>query len=1193
MAEVKWTKAQRAAIDARNCSLAVSAAAGSGKTTVLTRRIIEKLQNGADISGMLIVTFTNDAASDLLVKIRKALSSALSDNPSSSHMRRQLIKSSGAKISTISSFCASLVRSNFQLCKVPSDFSVLSDTQDELLRLNIADELINDYYAGRVEETFGKIEDFGAFADTFGKPGDDAALSGNISFIYDKLSNTIDFIDTLKKFRDTVLFDGADFSKTPFGADAFSYILDYARHYKNILSSFYDVILSDENIAKYAEAVSSDIDFLSRVESAISVGRSYDEVKNIFTSYEFPKKPAAKRGYVPTTVVNYFNGMRDACKEDYKNIVSSFFSFGDGAAKDGSCLVYSSICDLYTFLCEYKRRFDAEKRHRHALSFSDIEHAALDLVRDRKTKAPTPLALSLREEFDEIYIDEYQDTNEVQDAIFSALSKGNNRFVVGDIKQSIYAFRSADPSIFENLINRSGKYSAENMADEQKVFLSKNFRSTDEILNFANAVFETQMENGGIMSYGEDDKLYGDGKHGDKVHIALCVKDEENGTDREAEYVAEKIKSMLSGGEKKADGTVIRPSDIVIIIRSVQTHAKRFRDALERRSVPCEEVAEERFFESPEVLLVISLLNVIDNPERDIYLAATLKSPLYGVTLDELLYIRRYDESGSLFSAFCKFTKDKEFKKGLRFLSDYNRYREKARVLSCDELLWQIYTEKEILSLVTVSEEDDIHGRETAKANLIQLYNYARSFAGSSFRGVYDFLSFITDVVENKTKIKLSGASKTQDSVKIISAHKSKGLEFPVCFVCACGSDFNLKDSEKDIIFDKNMGILPRISAKSGLERLNTPQRAIAALKVAKSVRAEEMRVLYVALTRAKERLFITATVKETKSFPLSGYDITPGKNDTYFSFEGEFFSHYAAVNSKNYLEMILPSVAGKEDIYDFEFVCDTAKTEENSVKETVLSDFDGEITYTEAKKIIYERFSHEYENEELCKVPSKISVSKLYPDILDDEGAVDISEENEKDGEIKKPKFMMDAEENSSGAMRGNATHLFMQFFDFDSLARLGINGEIERLCREKFIFPSDVPLINRKAVLKFFSSPLAESMKKSRKLYREKRFIINYPAENLTENEKTKKALSGETLLVQGIIDCAFFDENDELILVDYKTDRFPPDTDISVAENTLRTRHTRQMEYYKYACEKMFGKKCSHAYIYSFALNKTIEI
>ena len=187
----------------------------------------------------------------------------------------------------------------------------------------------------------------------------------------------------------------------------------------------------------------------------------------------------------------------------------------------------------------------------------------------------------------------------------------------------------------------------------------------------------------------------------------------------------------------------------------------------------------------------------------------------------------------------------------------------------------------------------------------------------------------------------------------------------------------------------------------------------------------------------------------------------------------------------------------------------------------------------------------------------------------------------------------MMDAEESSSGAMRGNATHLFMQFFDFDSLERLGINGEIERLCREKFIFPSDVPLINRKAVLKFFSSPLAESMKKSRKLYREKRFIINYPAENLTENEKTKKALSGETLLVQGIIDCAFFDENAELVLVDYKTDRFPPDTDISVAENTLRTRHTRQMEYYKYACEKMFGKKCSHAYIYSFALNKTIEI
>jgi ATP-dependent helicase/nuclease subunit A len=896
-----------------------------------------------------------------------------------------------------------------------------------------------------------------------------------------------------------------------------------------------------------------------------------------------------KRGVIPTQEALFYREARDEFKEEYKSLCEKIFIFGGGACEEGAKLLHRALSDLYEFIKIYKRRLDAEKRRRHSISFADIEHKALALVAN-KNGEPTELALSMREDFDEIYIDEYQDTNEVQDKIFTALSKGDNRFVVGDIKQCIYAFRSADPSIFEELIGRSEKYTADSSAKEKKIFLSQNFRSTDEILEFSNAVFEMQMERGGVMAYGADERLRGTGKHGDKVHIAVCLREFSEEGDPEADYVTRKIKELIEHG-KKSDGSPITPADIVIILRSMGK-AEKFRTSLTECGIPCEEMAQERFFETPEVLLAVSLLNVIDNPERDIYLAAVLKSPLYGVTLAELMYIRRYRTSGSLFDALRVFTEENDFAKGKRFIADYERYREAARAKPCDELIWQIYLEKEILTLVTVREDDGTGAREAARANLIALYNYARTFSGGSFRGLYDFLAFISDVIENGTKIDIPGTGGEASCVRIITAHASKGLEYPVCFVSGCGSELNKRDASSDTIMEKELGIVPRIAASYGLERVNTPQRASAALAIEKSACAEEMRVLYVALTRAKEKLFITGEIHGDVEKNKVKYDILPEHGRSHFEYAGEFFSPYSAANSGSFLEMILPAVAGRKDICTSE-ICVyggflTAEKENASETEAEKG-----LTFYAAKKLIEKRFSFRYPAEALCSVPSKLSVSRLYPDVLDeDDTSAELEMQAEAETDVPKPKFMLAEAGKASGAQKGNATHLFMQFFDFDSVEKLGIEGEIERLTREKFIFPSDAELVNKYALRRFFSHELAHKMRRSTRVYREKRFIINYPAENFSENEEMRESLRGEKLLVQGIIDCAFFDEHGELILVDYKTDSFYGVSE-KEAEAELIARHSRQISYYKYACRELFGVACAHAYIYSFALNKTIEI
>ncbi|MBR7162318.1 MAG: UvrD-helicase domain-containing protein [Clostridia bacterium] len=749
MAEVVWTPAQRDAIESKGYSVAVSAAAGSGKTAVLTRRIIERVcEEDGDISRVLVVTFTKAAAAELVSRIADALSKKLAENPENAHIRKQSLLVSSAHISTIHSFCLDLIRTNFQKLNVPPDFSAGDETEIRLLMNEIAEELISDYFEGELAQGEEEIPDFGKFADTFGDITKSEKLSQTLISLYLSVSSTVDSLERIEYFRELSERAARDgFDGSPWELCLREYLTEFLLHYERIYEDAVNRAKSDKKFAKPLGIIAEEWNMIERVRTSAQKGVPYETIGRLLSEMTF----ARLTGVSGDVHLAAFSNFRKEFKDDLKKVIKDYYSYSVEALKDCFTETALAMKNLGAFLRAFEKRFSEEKRRRKLITFGDMERYALDLLYDRKHDAPTELALSLREAYDEIYIDEYQDTNELQDLIFRLISREDNRFNVGDIKQSIYAFRGAKPELFSKLLDSRPKYTKGCSEKAVKIFLSENFRSSVEILSFCNGVFEKLM-NAREIRYGEDERLH----PGRDLHTALpelylipkpssSAKDtddeEQEDTLGEADFVAEKIRELLQSGTKK-DGTPIKPSDIVILLRSTSSSASAYEDALQARGIPYKNSGDKEFFESAEVLLVISLLSVIDNPERDIYLAAALKSPIYGVTLDELMFIRRFQKEGSLFQALRAFTEEKGFAKGKKFFADYEKYALLASETPCDALIWQIYNDTGIFSVLASDENLSMYEIEQANANLMTLYNYARGFERGGFKGLSGFIHY-------------------------------------------------------------------------------------------------------------------------------------------------------------------------------------------------------------------------------------------------------------------------------------------------------------------------------------------------------------------------------------------------------------------------------------------------------------------
>lgn len=1270
-AKRQWTAQQAAAIRERNKTLLVSAAAGSGKTATLTERVIRTLtdpEHPGDISRMLIVTFTRAAAAELRTRIAAALTEEIHHGRHAAHLSRQVLLLSGAPICTIDSFCLDIVRKNAVRTGLSPAFRLSDTAENDLLLHDCMERLLEDCYAGTVRPNLpdGGESAAPSFEDLFdvllGRRQDDH-LSEFLLKVYRGMTGHADFPDTILHAADDMRAQvGLPFAQTTWGG----FLLRRARDNWQMHLSRYEDILPDlaANEATrraYLPVFEEDAAMLRRLIALAADGR-YEPLR---AAWKEAADGKTRLGPVKqdeqTELSARARKMRDALyKKEIGQIGQRFFSYSEEEWQAFLPREAMYITLLGQLMQEFHRRVMEEKKKRNLYAFDDVTRAALDLLCE-PDGSPTLLAREVSADYDYVYVDEYQDVNEVQHRIFAALSTSRNRFMVGDVKQSIYAFRGAQPAIFA-AARQAYPPLKEDDAPAATLTLSENFRSEKNILDFVNLVY------GGMMSaIGEsigyvpatDDLVAGRTPSPDAPPVCVrlfCSRaagdapEEEDDAAREgepaedasaedtaapadeespgpeAEFVAQEILRLLRE-EKRTDGRPFSPGDIAILTRTGNGGA-RFARALAAAGIRAETDVRAGFFMNTEIMLAVSLLNVIDNPRRDVHLAGVLRSPLYGFTLDDLVRIRMENGSvapreGCLYEALCAYmAKNPTFEKGAHFLAALSDFRHAAEGQPVDRLIAYIYRES---GLLTLSGEDGSDATAAARReNLMTLYDYARRFEASTFHGLYSFIAYLNEVLAKDHTIEESHAfSDRSDAVRLLKIHQSKGLEYPVVFVCDAGRGFNKKDAQDTLLYCDTLGPAVMLRDESGFARLRNPLYEAVSAQIRDSALEEESRVLYVALTRPRERLYVTGTVPNA--------DATLERAAQH----GRFFSAAAVYDCHHYMDMILSAAekAGGTDQFDFAVITGenqpdgrpVCRETDNTPPDAPLLSANGENEKGGAPTVsaadLRGRFDYVYPARYLTELPSKLSVSALYPTVLDgtdaeyeilrtgpdetDDGTNDIREETSNTAgmgapvccETQKnhtlPRFLGGA--RNTAAQAGTATHLFLQFCDFARLRDEGAAAELARLVEQHFIDSADGKLVRLPEAEAFRQSAFFRALlQPDVHLYRELRFHVRMPAAAFTEDPARRAALGGETLLVQGVMDGVARLPDGTLWLFDYKTDRLTAGEmrDPSAAARKLIARHGAQLGYYAAACRDIFGRVPDRVAIYSLALGEAVD-
>lgn len=1242
--ERKWTPSQLSAIETHGKTLLVSASAGSGKTAALTERIIRLLVSSADsscdqtyktdISRMLIVTFTKAAASELRERISSALSKALAAHPDSEYLRRQIIQLPSANISTIDSFYMNTVRSHFSSLGIPSSFRIGDTAELTVIYHDIMDEVIELFFNMTDKEGL----DFAKFADNFTNARTDSSLNEKLLKIYSQLTQYPEGIQLLKIFADEYRNANGDFFDCRCGQTVKRYIEGLLTEYIDICEHAVNELSRDDALARaYSPAFESDATFYREWLQALQ-DDGYAVASNISRQFKFKNLGNSKKAEdiqmkkkystLRNSMKSRINSARDTLKAFPEEIPYYLNSTAD-------------ICDiLYEILSEYERKVSDEKISRGIFDFSDITRFTFALLID-KNGDPTDVARSISEQYDEIFIDEYQDTNAIQDAIFNAISR-NNRFMVGDIKQSIYSFRGARPDIFAEYRKRFPPLSESN-GESASIFMSENFRCDENIIKFINTIssytFGLCGESIGFTS--ADDLIYSKlkpydnyisprvtlvltdpkGDHSDQEENSDgCISDtddiweladDKNVVNKEYFYIAKEI-SYLVKNCTKADGQPIRPCDIAILVRT-QAQINSITEVLREHSISAVSPTNDDLFRTPEVLLMTALLKVIDNPTDDVALAGLLRSPVFDFSIDELIHLRKQGGTAlSLYENLINLSElenpenDTSSKCG-DFIEWLDKYRMIAESMPIDRLLRVIYQDPRC---VFAGNSD----------SLKQFYDHARRYESGSFRGLYNFLRYI-DSIKDQSVSSSGEFVPDESSVTVMTIHKSKGLEFPVCFIAGLAHKFNLSDLNSDFVFDRENGVAVNISDNTGFALYKTPLRFGVNISKRSSLMEEEMRVLYVAMTRARERLYLTASVPHLQS-TLEYYDNTNDIHDLdgefnvssylpwilralsrHLELQGTDLSSFANGTSAytstadTMLEILLPQdetdpIIKSHDISDASLTCEMIDTDTK----------EWESLY----KIFKNRFSFEYPHSYTVDIPAKMSVSKLSPEILDglDEFDSPVGFGKRKEIVLETNLFELidhgSVKKEPTPAEKGTATHLVFQFCDFEYLKEHGSSSELGRLLEKKYIPSSTIDIVRKDEIDIFAHSKLFERICGARYVYREQRFNLNFNASDFTSNEELRDILNKqrESLLVQGVIDIFFEDSDGRLILCDYKTDRISekmlgsPTSSKEICE-LMTQRHGEQLSYYKKAVKELLGRYPDEVIIYLTQNGKTYSI
>lgn len=1230
--ERQWTPGQRQAIDARGQDILVSAAAGSGKTAVLTQRIIERItdpHNPLSVDELLVVTYTKAAANELKNRIRSAILEQIShENGKNRRLRRQLLLLERAEISTIHSFCLGLIRKNATLLGLPANLRVADEGEADRISHEVMERLLADGYQ-TADPAFLRL------TSQFAVLGDEK-LSDEFLGLYEKTMTLPDgvayFEQSARRMEESI---GSGLLSGPLGRLLIGYLEAFFAHYEPFytkLESLYPKLMEIERQPLEAAKTKKDRqkieNRLSKLEEQRSMfakeWASFQAIRTCYQEYTalaeamdqivFAAKPALRSA---PEELSHATAFRDDCKKEFLSLRERFFSPTRRASIDMDFAETAQLLRvLFGLMSEFERRYTLEKQRHGLLDYADLErYTHRLLVKEGKpTLAAQAVALCYRE----IYIDEYQDVNRVQDEIFSAIAKAN-RFMVGDIKQSIYAFRGAEPAIFADYRQKFHSKS-QSVGTGQTIFLSHNFRCDQSVVDFVNLVCGDLFQSGGAVSYQEGDRLVRGKKEEQDAHVPVEIvllqadqqagqqadqseeEDEEDslaGGEAEADYVAQEVERLW-----KTEGIPL--SKMAILLRSVQTRIDCYEKAFRKRGIPYTHNQSMPFFEEPEVLTVLSLLYTIENPTQDIDLAGALTGPVFGWSLDDLISIRwkegRPDRGVSLYETFCQY-REQEGKDDPRiqaFFAWLEKYREASCRLSSDELIRKLYAETSLPAIVGA---DPMRG-QAAKQNLRSFYQLARNYEKNSFRGLHRFLRYVQDLASRGQGIQRPAESQDAEAVQILTIHQSKGLEFRVCFLADTAKEFNKRDAAAPFLFHRDFGLTLTLRDSATLGKYQTLPRQILSQRIREGAVEEEMRILYVALTRAQERLYVLAWLKNPKTAENRWQRLS------------EHYTFYGVNTAAHYIDWIMASLKAHPEeaerctkirtmyntengwversmidaVGQIDAASGTADTDApiaetaapmplESMADAVVSTATDTASDTVTVDEIAKRFDTVYPYLQVSRLPAKLSVSRLTPDILDEEESSSLHPVSM----VTMPSFLQTSPQKLSGAEKGTATHVFMQFCDFQGVEQNGVEGELLRLVDRRFMTAIMAEAVDRKALKTFFASPLYAQMKAATEIRREFRFNVQLPASAFTQNTERSELLNKELLLVQGVVDCCFTLPDGTLKLIDYKTDRLGKNPQEGAM--LLWERYSNQLYYYKQALERIFGKTVSQISLYSF--------
>ncbi|SPZ51137.1 ATP-dependent helicase/nuclease subunit A [Sarcina ventriculi] len=1259
--ETKWTDEQLLAIETRGKNLLVAAAAGSGKTAVLVERIIKIItddNNPVDIDKLLVVTFTNAAASEMRERIGDAISKKLEEMPDSKMLQRQLALLNKSNITTIHSFCLDIIKNNFHLIDLDPGFRIGDETECTLIKQDVLIELFEDKYDKEDEGFLNLIE-------AYCTNRDDERLKEIVLKLYNfSMSGPWPSVWLREKAQEFNINSLDELEKASWYKVLKESLYLDLNNAKNGLDEAIKICEEDSDLAPYLLTLKPELNGIENAINSLNLNleQIYKAIKDIEFAYRIK---TVKKGLGDELDKKKVKSLRDDVKKKINQIKGGVFSVSLDETLNGIKNMYPIIKSLTELVIEFSDRYVKKKMERVILDFNDLEHLCLKILTCNDENGEvyaSSVAQKFREKFEEVLVDEYQDSNNVQETIISMVSRKDldnpNVFMVGDVKQSIYRFRQAKPELF---LEKYNSYSEEDNKKNRKIMLYKNFRSREEVIKGVNFIFKSLMSKTvGELDYTDKEALNLGASYDeinkdnvyfqdnefidlDKIEVSEALElhildkssdfedgkneindedDKENDNEEdlsavaiEARIIAKRIKELINPSDGKCfmvfDKNLnryrkITYKDIVILLRSTKNWADTIVEELSFGGIPVYADINTGYFQTIEIRTIMSLLHIIDNPMQDIYTIASMRSPIFAFTSEELADIRILNRDNYFYlnvKDIAEDVYDERINKSLKdkcvyFIEKIGSWREKSLYMPIDEFLWYLYSDTSYYGYVGAM----VNGIQR-QANLRILFQRAKQYEQTSFKGLFNFINFINKLRKSSGDLgtaKILGEN--EDVVRIMSIHKSKGLEFPVVFLSGCGKQFNLRDINDSLLFHEELGIgADCIDIKKRI-RYTTLQKYAIKKKFELETLSEEMRILYVALTRAKEKLIITGSSSNLQK------DI-----DTCYKAGVKGFNKVIPselLKQKSYLKWIMTALIkhkdgdilrqGKNEFVEISDDLSSWKinfhkksdfgTEnvEDSIEKKNISILSLNYSNFEVDEGIRKRLEFRYKYRDVCSVPSNISVSDIKraeEEIFEPQAENLFSEEKNR----KKPKFIME-EKGLSKAEKGTAMHFVMQKLDLNKVNLLNeIKEQIKNMFEKGLITKDEEESINIFKIQKFFKSNLGQRLlkayKENKQVFRELPFITEIPVKRI-EKDLIDKIFNNEKLRLQGIIDC-FFEEDDGIVLLDYKTDYVE-----NGKEKEILDKYKVQIDLYTETLERVIGKKVKERYLYLFGIDKEVK-